>query len=373
MTGTNDAPTAAGDRTVLLVSNCRLDENSGRAEKFETRARLLRQHGWTLEVGYVDPTPTGVARGIPRCIQRARGADVVNSVCNPPHLHVVGAIASRVTGTPWLAEFRDPLVSNPDVSDDSVAAAARRRIERYVLAHADRVVWYDGIQIPDDYFASHYPSVPSDRVVQLPPIGFEKAKFESIAPVAFEQFTVAYAGSFYEGWIEPYTYLEGLGEYVDGHPEADVQSLFYGDWNEAYATAAATHGVTDHVDPRPFVPHEEIIGVLKGADALLYVGGDDPRNRLNLPSKLYDYIGAGRPILAIVDSSFRVAETIRDNQLGVVVEPGDTAGVRAALERISSGSFEYAPAPDVIDGFTRERSNEAYVTALESVCGANER
>lgn len=365
------ARSAEGGRTVLLVTNRRLDENSGRAEKFATRARLLRQRGWTLEVGYVDPSPTGVAIGIPRCVRLARGADVVNSVCNPPHLHVVGAVTSRITDTPWLAEFRDPLVLNPDVSGDSVAAMVRRRIERYVLTHADRVAWYDGIQIPDDYFATQYPDVPHDRVQQLPPIGFELGKFERIAPVEFEQFTVTYAGSFYEGWIEPYTYLEGLGAYVDAHPETDpetdLQSLFYGDWNDAYANAAAEQGVTNYVEPRPFVSHDEIIGVLKGSDALLYVGGDDPRNRLNLPSKLYDYIGAGRPIIAIVDRSFRVADVVQDNGLGIVVEPGNPAGVRAALERLQSGSFECAPDPDVIAGFTREQSNEAYVAALESI------
>lgn len=368
MTDTDDIGyEAAVGPTVLLISNRRLDENSGRAEKFETRARLLREHGWNLEVGYVDPTAVGIAAGVPRCVRLARRADVVNSVCNPPHLHVVGALASRVTGTPWVAEFRDPLVANPDVPRESAAAAVRRCLERYVVTHADRTVWYDGIQIPDDYFETQYSDVPPDRIQQLPPIGFERAKFDSIEPLDFDRFTVTYAGSFYDGWIEPYTYLEGLGSYVAANPDSEVRTVFHGDWNDAYADAAAEHGVTDHVEPRPFVPHEEIIAVLKGSDVLLYVGGDDPRNQRNLPSKLYDYIGAGRPILAIVDSSFRVADVVRDNELGIVVEPGDSAGVRRALERFNTGAFDYDPDPEVIAGFTRERSNEAYVEALEAV------
>lgn len=367
------------DRTVLLVTNRRLDEAAGRAEKFATRKRLLREHGWDLKVGYVDPTPAGTAVGIARCLRLARGADVVNSVSNPPELQIAGAVVSRLTGTPWLAEFRDPLVANPDVDPDSLAAGLRGRLERYVLTRADGVVWYDGIQIPDDYFAERYPDVPPDRYRQLPPIGFERATFDAIDPEPFDAFTVAYAGSFYEGWIEPYTFIEGLAAFVDGNgndsdssdgngkPNADVRALFYGDWDPAYDDAAAAAGVADRVEPRPFVPHEEIVAVLKGADALLYVGGDDPRNRRNLPSKLYDYIGARTPILAVVDPSFRVAEVVRDHGFGIVVEPGDADGVADALRRIRSGAFVYDPDPGSFERFTRDRSTAAYVETLDAL------
>lgn len=356
-----------GERgTVLLVSNRRLDENAGRAEKFATRARLLRERGWDLEVGYVEPTLSGLPIGIGRCLQKARRADVINSVSNPPHTQIAGAVTARLTGTPWLAEFRDPLVENPDVAEQSLAARIRRGLERYILTHADRVAWYDGIQIPDDYFAREYPGVPSERYVQLPPIGFEEEKFTSIEPASFDRFTVTYAGSFYEGWIEPYTFLEGFGTFLsDGTDSRAAQALFYGDWSDEYARAAGEAGVDEYVEPRPFVPHEEIVSVLKGSDALLYVGGDDPRNRLNLPSKLYDYIGARRPILAIVDPSFRVAEVIREHGLGIVVEPGDADGVAEALEQIQSGAFEYPQDTATVDQFTRSRSTDAYVEILD--------
>lgn len=361
--------TSSPRRTVLLVSNRRLDEDAGRAEKFEARARLLRGRGWNLRIGYVEPTVGGLPGGIARCVRLARDADVINSVSNPPHLHVAGAVAAKVTGTPWVVEFRDPLVANPDVDPESAAGRIRRRLERFTVTNADRVVWYDGIQIPDDYFAREYPDVPPDRYRQLPPIGFEKEKFESRAAASFDRFTITYAGSFYEGWIEPYTFLEGLGRYVDSGADAALRARFYGDWNEAYQRAAIENGVDDLVRPESFVPHEEIVRVMKGSDALLYVGGDDERNALNLPTKLYDYIGARRPIVAIVDPEFRVAEVIRTNGLGIVVAPGDAEGVRDAIDRIRSGEFEYAPDESVFDRFTRERSNEAYVETLEAAVG----
>jgi glycosyltransferase involved in cell wall biosynthesis len=343
-----------------------LEENAGRAEKFTTRAELLDEFGWNLELTYVEPTLQGTFRGVRKCLSQVQEADVINSVSNPPHLQVVGLVAAKLTNTPWLAEFRDPLVQNPDVDSESIAGRGRSVLESLILKYADHVVWYDGIQIPKNYFRQTYPDVPETRYEMLPPIGFERAVFEGAETRSFGPFTITYAGSFYDGWIEPYTFLDGLSAYVDEPLSPSVQALFFGDWAPEYDKAVDQRNLEAVVDPRPFVPHEEIVSVLKGSDALLYIGGDDPRNKRNLPTKLYDYLGAKRLIIAIVDPSFRVAELIRELGVGIVVEPGDAVGVSDALRQIQDGQFVYDP-EETIKEFTRRRSTEAYVEVLEKI------
>lgn len=189
---------------------------------------------------------------------------------------------------------------------------------------ADRVLWLDGIQMADDYFAETSPGVPASKWVKLPYIGYVEETFEDAGTAEPEGFTITYAGSFYGGWIEPYGFLAGLGRFVDEHPDADVTARFYGDWNEDYRRAAEEHGVADRVETREFVPHEEVVPVLKGSDAVLYVGGSDPKNRRSVSSKTWDYIGCRTPILAVVDRSFEVAKLIEDAGLdGAVAEDGD--------------------------------------------------
>jgi hypothetical protein len=240
MTGTN--------RTVLLVSNRRLEENAGRAEKFKTRAELLEEFGWNVELAHVEPTLHGTFRGIKKCLSQVQEADVINSVSNPPHLQVVGLVVAKLTQTPWLAEFRDPLVQNPDVDPESLAGRGRRVLEGLILRHADHVIWYDGIQIPEDYFQNTYPAIPETRYEMLPPIGFEQAIFESTDARSFESFTVTYAGSFYEGWIEPYTFLDGFSAYVNERPSPDVQAFFFGDWDPEYDRAVDRRNLESFVD-----------------------------------------------------------------------------------------------------------------------------
>jgi len=355
-------------KTALLVSNRLPDESGGRAEKVATRVELMAERGWRVVVGHA---PEPYVRGFPSALlgmcrlARREDPDLVVSINNPFHLHLHGYLVARYAGVPWLAELRDPIASHPDRAPTSPRTWGAHAVERLVVREADQVVWHDGIQIPEDYFAERYPDVPAERFFRLPVMGYERATFETAPAREQDAFTVTYAGSFYEGWIEPYTFLEGLGAYREAGGDP-LRAQFYGDWNEDYARAATEAGVTDWVETHEFVPHEEIVPVLKGADVLLYVGGDDPGNRLNLPSKLWDYVGARTPILAVVDPSFRVAEFLRDHRLGVVVEPGDAEGIAAALRRLRAGEVGFAADADV-ERFSREHSADVLAQVFDAV------
>lgn len=47
------------------------------------------------------------------------------------------------------------------------------------------------------------------------------------------------------------------------------------------------------------VPHTEMISLLKGADAALLFGQSGSGSLASVPGKAYDYIGVGKPVLAI--------------------------------------------------------------------------
>lgn len=360
-------------KRVLLISNQPLDATGGRAAKFRTRVDRFPNHGW--EVVYFH-APDAQSLSFPRTVLRAarlarrEDVDVIQSICNPPAHPLVGFAVSAVTGVPWVLEVRDPIVTNPDVEPGSFSWYARRLLEAVYVRAADRVLWIDGIQMEDGYFEETYPSLPASRWVKLPYLGYIEEMFRDADTEASDGFTVTYAGSFYEGWIEPYGFLAGLGRFVADNPDMDVTARFYGDWNDDYQRAAEGYGVADVVEIHPFVPHEEVVPVLKGSDVVLYVGGSDPRNRLSVPSKIWDYIGSRTPILAVVDPSFEVADLIESTGLGVVAPPDDPSAVADALERLHGDEFTYDPSEEVYERFTRERHLSAMADALDDVVGA---
>lgn len=360
---------SAGGR-VLLVSDTRLTDPGGRAERFRTRRDSLQEHGWELVVGFVPkPYIFGFPAAVVRLTRLARreDVDVVNSVNNPFHLHAVGFVVALFAGAKWLAECRDPLVTNPELADDPLMPL-RRFVEWLVVHGADRVVWGDGIQLPEDYFAETYGSAGED-VDRLPFAGYVADVFEEAEPVEYDDFTITYAGSFYEGWLEPHRFLEGLGKYVDRRTDGTdgLTVQFYGDWIPEYQHTAEAFGVADCVEHHEVVPHDEIVAVLEGSDVLLYIGGTDPSNRRSVPSKVMDYIGARRPILVLADQSFRVAELVEDNQLGVVADPRDPDAVASALERLEAGGVAFTNDEATFERFTRDRKNQALVAVLDDL------
>jgi|AntDeeMinimDraft_4_1070355.scaffolds.fasta_scaffold01472_3 glycosyltransferase involved in cell wall biosynthesis len=356
-------------RTVLLISNVTTDDPGGRAADLSTREDLLRDHGWEQVIGHVpEPYVKTFLPSILRCYRRGRrvGADLVVSVSNPFHLQVVGFVVSRLLRVPWVVEFRDPMVTNPDRDPNAALTKVARAVEHLCVTRAERVLWTDGIQAGESYYRETYPTVDPDTFVELPFKGYERGTFERADAREYGDFTVTYAGSFYEDWIEPYAFLEGLNEHVEEvGDELTVQ--FYGDWKDAYTLAAQELGVKHVVTTYEFVPHEDIVPVLKGSNVALYIGGTDPKNSESVPSKLWDYIGGRTTILALVDPDFRVAEIIERNGLGIVVDPRDTDAIAEALDDLRSGAFTYDPNPEVFKRFARETKIEAMAKVFDNM------
>ncbi|MFC2166818.1 glycosyltransferase family 4 protein [Acidobacteriota bacterium] len=78
----------------------------------------------------------------------------------------------------------------------------------------------------------------------------------------------------------------------------------------------------DNVIFLPFQPYEDLPTLLAASDILL-VPLDKEKTQLSVPSKLYNYISAGRPILGLTDSTSEVAGIIKDANCGLCAEPDD--------------------------------------------------
>ena len=78
----------------------------------------------------------------------------------------------------------------------------------------------------------------------------------------------------------------------------------------------------DNVIFLPFQPYEDLPSLLAASDVLL-VPLDKEKTQLSVPSKLYNYIAAGRPILGLTASTSEVARIIDNAECGLNAEPED--------------------------------------------------
>ena len=354
-------------KKILLLTNKELDEPGGRQEKISTRECILKEYGWEIVVQQVDPNIFSIPSAVYRSYKRARrdDIDIINTINNPPHLHIVGLFLNLIIDKPWLVEYRDPFTNNPDLDEEAFNTKLRGFLERIILYSADQVIWGDGMQLEQDYF-ERFNWIDMNKITKLPFLGFEKELFNDAPSREYEEFTITYAGSFYKDLIEPYSLLEGVSKYVEKY-QRDIQIKFYGDWEARYEQKVEKEGLDDIVETHEFVPHEEILPVLKGSDICVHIGGTDPQNRLSIPSKIWDYMGSGTPILGIVDPEFRVANFLENNKLGTAVHPDNPEEIAESIQKMRTNQFNHINYNIIAEKFTREKKIKRIVEILNNM------
>ena len=130
---------------------------------------------------------------------------------------------------------------------------------------------------------------------------------------------------------------------------------------------------TDNVRFLPFQPYEDLPRLLASSDVLL-VPLDKEKSQISVPSKLYNFLAAGRPVLGLAPSDSEVAALIRGNRCGDVVPPDDVAGIRELVLRMKEdpdGRREMASNARryVVDNFARKMITDRYEALLKSVSG----
>ena len=123
---------------------------------------------------------------------------------------------------------------------------------------------------------------------------------------------------------------------------------FVGDFRPADREFLASLELGDRVELVDYVPRRESLRLQRDSDVLLLLipeaGG---RGRGVLSGKVFEYLAAERPILAVVPPDGAAAQLIRDTGTGVVAPPLDEDAIRDALVSLHTqwqrGELDGAP------------------------------
>jgi glycosyltransferase involved in cell wall biosynthesis len=141
-----------------------------------------------------------------------------------------------------------------------------------------------------------------------------------------------------------------------------------GGWGAREALSLARHcGVPEMVRSEAQVPPAQLACETALADCLVVIGPESP---LQIPGKLFRYLPAMKPILALFEEG-EAATIVRRSGLGVVVSPNHPDAIADALERLwdgcSSGQPLVKPDEDYIEQFSEESMGRRVVEVLEGV------
>jgi glycosyltransferase involved in cell wall biosynthesis len=303
--------------------------NRPRGEQVSGKERLAE---WVRGMLFVPDARVGwLATGLRPGIAFARrfGAEIVYSSSPPYTCALLGRGIARSAGVPWVPEFRDPwteFLSAPRRPEP--ARSLDRRLERGVYRDAPRlVIAWSGIAAD---FRSKYPEENAEKF-RLVANGYDQEDLTGAQPRGNDRFTVVYTGSMY-GVRNPDTFLQAVERLLvsgDLHPDR-VRLRFIGRFGEEVRAMFRRPEVAAVVEERGYLPHAESVAETLGAHVLLLVVDDVPGSEHIVPGKVFEYLGARRPILAVGPEG-DVAALLRQTRAGTVADRRDVEGIARAV------------------------------------------
>lgn len=271
-----------------------------------------------------------------RAARLVRPGETVLLVVAPPFSLWTVGLALWLRGRPFHVRIEDVY---PDVLEVSGAVRKNglvsrvwRAFNRFFLKRAQRVVVLgrdmqariahqlndaeaDSIVIPNAADLDHIGPPGSGANPVLEELGLD------------EKFVVKHSGH-----LGRTHNVEGMVEAARILTDApDVHLLFIGEGpKRGWLEEAIARDSIPNITVRGYLPRSEIAPSLAAGNVSL-VALVEGMSGVSVPSRIYDLLAAGQPIIAMVDASSEAARIVAEERVGWVIAPDDVAGLVEAI------------------------------------------
>jgi glycosyltransferase involved in cell wall biosynthesis len=250
---------------------------------------------------------------------------------SPPYtVSLVARKISKLSGIPWVAGFRDPWTGFESSTPNRwfLPKAIDKKLERSVFTDAKMVdVAWEGIR---EDVRGKYLEIPASKFVHIPN-GFDSADFpehdiiKRAVRQRSEKFVITYSGSLY-GPRNPKTFLEAIRKLIaSGSVEKEKLHLrFVGRFGpDIHEMLDAPH-VASMVEKIDYVAHSRAVELVQDSDALLLIVDDTATVGAIVPGKVYEYLGAMRPLIAFAPPDGAIGELLKETNGGKAIAQSDS-------------------------------------------------
>ncbi len=320
---------------------------------------LLVPDQWMLWV------PFAVALGLK--IARRHKVEAIVSSSPVQSSHLVAGVLSRLLRCTWVADFRDPWVTNPFfVYPTRLHRGINALLERIVISQARYVVSVS--KAWKDELIARYPTLEADKF-RLIPNGFDPDDFVDLLPSSppdrNSPIRILHSGLlFYEG-KDPFPLLQAVKSLASEESLKGVEIHFIGVPVARFAPVVQEMGLSHIVKLMEPLPYKKNLEYVLNADILLLISGPG-RGVLN--AKAYEYLAASKPILALTPPAGSLSELLSHTAMAEVVEPDSppaiAAGLMKLVEKVRAGQVP-SPDPEFVQQFSRRNQTRQLAERLD--------
>ena len=341
---------------------------AGSASPFSRLKARAIDHAKAL-VAYPDPHRGWVRLAVDAALraQEAGRFDAVLTSSPPIAAHVAGRWIKASRRTPWVADLRDLWSDDHNSTAPQWRRALDRRLERRTFRGADALVTVS--EPLARRLRELHPRVPAHTILN----GFD-AGHAGPAEHLTDTFSITHTGTFYQGRRDPTPFLETLAALLDSGriDRARVRVRLFSRGEPWLADAVLRFGLADVVQVHSWVGWEQALLAQQESQVLLLLHRDGPEEVGVYTGKIFEYLGARRPILIFGGGPGVLSDLMSDTGAGVHVRD------RSALERQllewwnefeTHGAVCYRGDEGKLERYTHERMAREFAGVLDAVQG----
>ncbi|MCV2355502.1 hypothetical protein LNV09_15230 [Paucibacter sp. B2R-40] len=239
----------------------------------------------------------------------------------------------KLSGLPWIADFRDPM-AHEGYPADRRTWDSFRRVESKVFSRASSMVFTT--QGASRFYAQRYPNRSQDLHVIAN--GFDERAFAAAPPAARDwgaRWLLLHSGVVYPEWRDPGPLFAAIKRLRDQNfPDIDRLLLrFRASEHDSFVhQRAQEHGLLNQVELLPALAYRDALAEMQSADALLALQSVDCGDQI--PAKAYEYLRCRRPVLALADAGSETARLFQQTPLAHSAALESVPEIEAALCRL---------------------------------------
>jgi len=278
-------------------------------------------------------------------VLRAEDIDTVITTGPPHSLHLIGLQLKKDSGIRWIADFRDPWTSigyHKKLKLGPLASNKHKALEKEVLMSADKIL------VTSRTTGKEFEALTSIPVIVITN-GYEEKDYRTAQAVPDSHFTISHIGSLLAG-RNPTALWKALRTLAEENHDfrKALRLQLAGVISPEVLESIKDHGLEPNLEQLEYMPHSGVVRMQRQTQVLLLIEINSEETRGILPGKLFEYLAAKRPVLAIGPEGWEAGDIIRETGAGAVFgyDSGDEILhlLKDWFERYEKGSLQVDPA-----------------------------
>jgi len=251
---------------------------------------------------------------------------------SPPHsAHLGGLLLKLITGTKWIADFRDDWTGGESQASPTIFHTfINRLLEKFVLKLADRVIGM--CEHLTENLKNKGCHISQNKKFLTIMNGYDRDDFSGTANLPLNSlFTITHCGSI-SRVSDPEPFLKAIQLLFQHHPELknQIQVQFFGiDIYGRLEFLVNQLGLEQNIPQIRYLPHREALKEIMHSHLLLLTIFKKTNEEI-ITGKVFEYLASGKPIL-LISSGGEVARIVRSLKRGVVLENQDIEGIQQSI------------------------------------------